>query len=77
MNIHPLVERKIVKEKCRLAANQLGIKLMINGPRRVEIFPAYRRFRASRASATDFSIRAASSRTPPTLIRKKVLPFNT
>ena len=37
----------------------------------------YMRFRARRASAMDFSMRADSSRTPPTLMRKKVLPFKT
>src|SRR6476469_4395096 len=37
----------------------------------------YRRFNARHASATDFLMRADSSRTPPTLMRKKVLPFKT
>src|SRR5882724_2433640 len=37
----------------------------------------YRRLSARRASATDFSMRAGSSRTPPTLMRTKVFPFRT
>ena len=37
MNIHRFLERGC-EEKCRAAANQLGIKLMIDGPRRVKIF---------------------------------------
>jgi len=35
-----ILERRIVKEKCQLVANQLGIKLMIDGPRQVKIFAA-------------------------------------
>jgi len=37
----------------------------------------YMRLIAIRASALDFSIRAGSWRIPPTLMRRKVLPFKT
>ena len=76
VNIQRL-ERAFAVEKYGVDTTNLNKEPMACTWRGCNDLLIYSRLRASRAKATDFSMRAGSSRTPPTLMRKKASPFRT